>query len=383
MKSIPKILLKIDTSRVSGRGILRGVGRYCQLYGQWYLTLESPNYRSVDYPGTDSEDWLADGMILESSKIPQQIIDMNIPVIGVDVRGTIDGVPNIIGDSEGVAAMAMEHFSQRGFKNFAYCGYADIGWSLRRGAAFARLVNESGGRFADFSIDFYRRVPLDIQLLAIADWLKTLPRPIAILACNDDLGRQIIDSAKRASLRVPDDVALLSVDNDEVICLSSSPPLSSVAVNFEQIGYETAELMDKMLRLEPYDKNARLILHASHIETRQSTDVLAVDDPEISHALAYIRLNARHGIQVADVARETALARRTLEYRFRKALDCSVNEYIKKVRGDYIARLLRETRLTMSQIADRTGFTDVEHIARFFRMVKGQTPRQYRQKFHS
>ena len=213
----------------------------------------------------------------------------------------------------------------------------------------------------------------------IADWLRSLPKPIGLMACNDDRGQHVIEACKLAGLRVPDEVAVIGADNDELVCELSDPPMSSVAVNFERAGYDSAELLAKLMAGRRSVSKA-IVVSPTHVVARQSTNILAIEDAHVAKSLRFIRLHGREAIQVTDVVTASGLSRRVLEKRFRKLLGRSVLIEIRRVRVAQICRLLAETNLSVSQIADSLGYTSIEHIARYFRSEMKMSPLAYRKQ---
>ena len=206
---IPKVILRIEASRACGRGILLGIGKYCKLYGPWKLSQKPPFYLGGDHQDNPNllENWVADGMIVSQPDIPRQILETGLPIIGIDVRITMSGFPNIVGDAEEIARMAIEHFAERGFTNFAYCGFENIDWACERGDWFNRLQQERGFQVHNYyhNQQMLERLSWDEQLNSIAEWLKTLPRPLALFACNDDFSKMVAAASQQAQLRVPDE----------------------------------------------------------------------------------------------------------------------------------------------------------------------------------
>jgi LacI family transcriptional regulator len=384
MPDTPHVILCVETARECGRGILLGVVAYCRVHGYWRLSQEPPSYT---YPSgavrsTWPADWRVDGLIASRPEIPDHVLESGLPIVGIDVRRPIPNLPNIVGDADAIARMAAEHFLERGFTQFAYCGFEDIRWARERGACFVQRITEAG-----FRVDTYHqpapqgRVTWDQQPTLLAEWLKNLPKPTALFACNDDYGRQVTQACRLAEIQVPDEVAVLAVDNDEMVCLLCDPRLSSIALNFERAGYEAAELLDRMMRNEVKACNQRILLKPTHVSTRQSTDVLAIPDAVVARAARFIRENAREGIQVEDVAKAVCTSRRTLQHRFRKTVGRSVGEQIRRVRLEHITRMLIETNLNISEIATNLGYTDAQHIARYFRIAKGMSPQEFRRQY--
>ena len=214
----------------------------------------------------------------------------------------------------------------------------------------------------------------------MAQWLKSLPKPVGMMASNDDLGVQIMDACKLAGLPVPDAVGIVGADNDELACGLANPTMSSVALNFERAGYESAQALDRLMR-GARSMPWKILVQATHLVARSSTDVVAVEDAAVARALRFIRNHARGPVAVAEVARAAGLSRRVLERRFRREISTSIQTEIRRVRTDQIARVLVETHLPVGEIAASLRFPDVQHFARYFRAGKQMSPRQYRRQY--
>jgi LacI family transcriptional regulator len=320
------------------------------------------------------EKLVADGMIVSLREMSKAFDVGKIPVVGIDVREPIPGVPNVTGDADAIAAIAIEHFLERGFKRFAYCGLESIRWAEERSTSFYRQLVDAGYQVHMYERRRRRRISWYKELDLISDWLQKLPVPIALFACNDERARQVSDACRIAGLRVPDDIAILGVDNDELVCVSQHPPLSSVALNFEQAGFDAAQLLNELMAHRKKAVSQRITIKATHVVTRQSTDILAIEDPVVAEAVRFIRANCRRPIQVPDVLREVTISRRSLYDRFKRVLGCSVYEYIKRVRVGEIERLLLDTDYSVTEIADLVGFSTPDHIASYFRSVRGINP---------
>jgi LacI family transcriptional regulator len=215
----------------------------------------------------------------------------------------------------------------------------------------------------------------------MARWLLSLPKPLGLMAANDDRARQVVEACNIGGILVPSEAGIIGVDNDEVVCGLSDPPLSSVAVNFDRAGYEAASALDGLMNGRS-GVPARIVVHPTHIVVRRSTDVVAVEDQSVAKALRYIRGTSRwERLTVAIVARHAGVSRRLLEKRFRRELGYSVLDDIRRVRTDKMAQLLVETQLPVHEIAQTLGFGDVQHFARYFRSVKKMSPLAYRKAF--
>ncbi len=381
----PKVILHIDTSRACGRGILRGVSKYCRLFSHWRLSQSMPHYFTATSQSQNirlPEDWLADGFIIGSGEIPEGIRQLGIPTIGIDIRQPIAGMPNIFGDAQAIADMALDHFMDHGFTQLAYCEFEGISWAVERGRCFAGHAREKGFSIAKHEVKtseghFIR----DDEIAAITTWLNGLPHPLGLLACNDDCAKLVSAACESEGIDVPKDVAILGVDDDELVCLPNNPPLSSIALDFETAGFEAARLLDKIIKGQEKSASQRIILQPTHIKVRRSTDTFAVTDTEVQSALRFIGNHSHESIRVPDVVEATTLSRRVLEYRFQTVLGRSINKVIRAKRAERISQLLIETNLTVSQIAYELGFTDIEHISRYFRSEKGISPSAFRKEY--
>jgi len=212
----------------------------------------------------------------------------------------------------------------------------------------------------------------------MAHWLQRLPKPVGLMAANDDRARQVVEACNVAGILVPSEMGVIGVDNDDVVCGLSDPPLSSVAVNFDRAGYETARALDCLMNGKG-PVPSRIIVRATHVVVRRSTDVIAVEDDVVAKALRFIRANTRNEkLNVGEVARSAGVSRRLLEKRFRRELGYSVLNEIRRVRTDKIAQLLVETQMPVSAIAEALGFSEIQHFARYFHSAKKMSPLAYR-----
>ena len=219
----------------------------------------------------------------------------------------------------------------------------------------------------------------DAEVEAIAQWLRALPKPAAIFTCYDAHGQRVLEACRRAGIAVPEEVAVLGVDNDEILCALSPPPLSSIKLNTQRTGWQAAALLALMMGGEKGPAEPQLIPPLG-VVTRQSTEVLAVDDPPVARALHYIREHACEGIGVSDVLRHCPMARRTLEARLKTLLGRSPNEEIQRVQLNRVKELLTGTDFSLAEIAERAGFRHTEYLSVVFKRECGQPPSVYRQE---
>jgi LacI family transcriptional regulator len=371
--------LLVETSREFGRQLIIGIARYSRFHGPWSFYKEPIDLKS-SIPRLTS--WKPDGIIMRDSLIKNELIKLRIPTILVQHDSSYSkDLPVVTTDSFSIAKMASEHFIERGLKNFAFCGFDNYEWSNYRKHFFCKHNTKSGFKTYVYSSPKNIRMhDWEKEQSHVSDWLKTVPKPVGLLACNDDRGQHILEVCKRLSLKVPEDVAVIGVDNDPMICDIGDPPLTSIALNVESAGYEAAKLLDQMIDNQEI-KAQPINVSPTHIVHRQSTDLLAVSDPEVVVAIRFIKENAKNKILVDDVVKITRIGRRSLEQRFRKTIHRSIYDEIRKVRVEMISKLLIETDLPISHISSLFNFTDVEHISRYFKKEKGIGLREFR-KLH-
>lgn len=374
-----RIVLLVETSREFGRQLIIGIARYSRLNGPWSFYKEPIGLKS-SIPRLTS--WKIDGIIMRNSLMTKELLKRKIPtILALHTSSHPKNLPVIKTDSYSIAKIASEHFIEKGFKCFAFCGFNNYDWSNERKLHFCNFNNEYGYKTHVYSSP-NTRVTYDWEeeQSHVSEWIKTLPKPVGILACNDDRGQHILEVCKRIDLKVPEDVAVVGVDNDPMICEIGDPPLTSIALNVESAGYEAAKLLDQLMNGKKM-RGQQIMVTASHIVQRQSSDILAVNDVEVATAIRFIKENAKNKILVKDVVKTTGISRRTLEQRFRKTIHRSIYNEIRKVRVEWISKLLMETNLPISHIISFFNFTDVEHISRYFKKEKGIGIHEFR-KLH-
>jgi LacI family transcriptional regulator len=288
-------------------------------------------------------------------------------------------LPWVETNDDAIARLAAEHFLERGFRYFAYYSDERFNWSKWRRDSFVKYLSAAGHRCAVFTRPASSAPNWKQENQALAKWISKLPKPAGILASYDNRALQLLETCRQLEIAVPDEIAVLGVNNDELLCDLGDPPLSSVIPNARRAGYEAAVLLDKMMRGQTVAPEAHLF-EPLGIATRQSTDVLAVTDSHISSAVRYIRERACKGIQIEDVLRQVPLSRRVFEKRFHKAIGRTPHEQIQSVKINRVKALLTETDLPLARIAERAGFAHVEYMSVAFKKTVGMPPRDYREK---
>ena len=375
-----KVALLVETSNAYARELLHGVRDWLRQHGPWSLWLAETGRGAA--PPAWLRDWRGDGIIarIENPAIARAVAASGLPTVDVSAARLLHDLPGLETDDRALAHTAAEHLRERGFQSFGYCGDARFNWSRWRGAAFAAHLEQHGFRCAQFpesTPNRARSTDGETELTALAEWIRDLPKPVGIFAGYDIRGLQVLEACRRLGVAVPDSVAVLGVDNDELLCDLADPPLSSVIPDVRRTGFEAAALLDRMMRGQKIRGEGRLFAPQG-VATRQSTDVVAVDDRQVSAAVRFIREHACQGIGVADVLKAVPMSRRVLETRFRKLLGRSPHEQILNVKLERVKRLLTETDLSLAAIAERTGFAHVEYLSVAFKRQTGVNASEFR-----
>lgn len=381
-----RIALLIESSRAYGRECLLGVARYARTHGPWeILHLE----RGLDerLPPQVGE-WAPSGLLtrIDNAAFCDAIDVLKIPT--VDLRGCYRPTMGAMFDTdhEMVARLAFEHFRELGFRSYAYCGYPGVDFSDVRSQAYVRFAEEYG-----FDVDVFlpklrvaseevtRRESLGELEAAggLIKWLKSLPAPTAIMACNDMRGRQVLRACSEVGISVPDDIAVVGVDDDEVVCELSIPPLSSVEPDAERLGFEAAAMLDAILDGEPAPEETVLVPPRG-MRPRLSSETSAIDDPTVSLAVQLIRDRACEPLQMRDLLQALGVSRSTLERRFRELLGRSPAAQIDHMRMRRAQTLLLETDYKLSRVAKATGYQSAAQFVNAFKRSFGVTPGAFR-----
>jgi LacI family transcriptional regulator len=324
------------------------------------------------------ETWKGDGIIagIENRRVAQAVAAAGLPAVNLDTSRLIP-IPLVDTSQQAVAKLAFGHLVERGITQFGFCGHPRYNWSKARQAHFAELAQQAG-----FFCDCFSPEPsfdLGKEFKAIAQWLTKLPKPIGIMAAYDTRAHQILDICRNESIIVPDEIAVVGVDNEELLCRLASPPLTSIALNSKRMGYLAATLLDRMMAGEVVPPDVHLVDPVGII-CRQSTDILAIKDPLVARAVRFIREHACEGINVHDVLREVPMSRRVLESRFKKLIERSPQEEIVKTRIRRVKELLKETELPLYIIAEKAGFEHIEYLSVAFKREEGVWPSGFRAK---
>lgn len=363
-------------------GMLRGVFRYARQRPDWVIhDATRPTAWSTTPSGRPA------GVIANviTPDVAARCMAFGVPVVNLSGPvPAVHGFPAVRVDNDAIGDMAAEHLLGCGLRHFAWFNHMmDFPFIATRGTAFERRLKDRGHDCSSFN-DAVLLTAHGVGHLsddphpAVARWLRSLPLPCGVFATTDHGGRELCWLCRQLGLNVPEDVAVVGVDDFEFICETSHPPLSSVRLPNEAIGYRAAELLDEQLQGRPVpDETLFLPLGVS---VRQSSDIIAVPDRTVAAALAHIRRNAAARLDVATVARAVGLNRRSLERRFRATLDRTVLQEIHAAMVAGARQLLVDTDLSVGEIAVRAGFRDPQHLDLTFRKVAGQCPTAFRRQ---
>lgn len=371
-RSRPHVALIVESSLEYGRGVLRGIARWLREHGPWSLFLEQ---RELGAALPDwIRDWDGDGIITRSDD--PRLQRTGLPTVGLYDR-TEDRLklPMILNDNLAVGRMGARHLADRGFRHLAYYGVRRERWSELRLAGAAEAARAAKSSFAVHASGGKWEASQE----RLQRWIISLPRPLGLVAANDLHGLRALDACRRAGLAVPEQVAVVGADDDAEVCELSDPPLSSVAFNPERVGYESATLLDRLMSGGSRPREP-LLVPPLGVSTRQSTDILAIDDPDVARAVHYIRRHAFEGITVEDVLEDVPLSRRALEHRFRRRLGRTPKEEIQRLRFEEAKSLLASTDLPIARISDRLGFHQPAYLSGVFKKETGLSPAAYRHR---
>jgi LacI family transcriptional regulator len=375
------VAVVIEASNAYARGLLAGIHRHVREHEPWTIFLQEHGRGAP--PLQPLARWQGDGVIarIETEAVARTLDALRrrhkLAIVDVSAGRLLDDVPYVETDDAAIARLAAEHFVERDFRHFAFLGDDRFRWSDNRRDAFRATVESRGRTVSVFDRGTARRGQRVDDDERIERWLAGLPKPLALFACYDIRGRQALDACRRAGIAVPDEVAVLGVDDDELLCGLSTPPLSSVIPDSRGAGRLAAAILERFMQGERLEANEWL-LPPLGIATRQSSDVLAIDDPVVVAAVQFIRARACMGIKVQDVVRELGTSRRILDARFAARVGHTPHEEIARQQFRRVEQLLAETDLPLATIAERCGFRHVEYMTVAFTRRHGLPPSRWR-----
>ena len=376
------VALVMSLNKRFDRKVIEGVTRFVRESGQWSVFVEDdPQAKIPDFHHGHFDGVIAD---LDDPRIPKRLVALDIPAVGVgaireDCPWNLE-ISTVSTDNRRIAELAAKHLLERNLQNFAYCGVPGRTidpWNRQRREAFGTHVEKAGYTCAIYTGRHSASHSWEQMQEKLASWLSDLPKPLGLMAGNDARARHVLEACRRLELRVPEDVAVIGVDNDELICNLAHPPLTSIVQGTEEIGYQAAVLLDKLISGRKR-KRTHLLVDPVGVITRESTDLVATEDSVASIALAFIRQYACEGIQVVDVARAAEVSRSTLDARFRRVVGRTVHEEIQRNQLNAAQQLLTTTNLSVEEVAQRAGFSSAQYMNAVFQRMIGQTPGRYR-----
>ena len=379
-----KILLLTDFSSDYSRNLLRGIVRYSKEHEPWAF-FRMPQYYRELY-GDDGVvkwaiKWKADAIIAQLANInPTKLNKLKVPIIIQNYKVRTNKICNITGDYIRTGVMAADFFLERGFSNFAYYGFSDMIWSRERVDGFRRRIEEAGYRVSVFNIESRKNENWSFNAVAVSNWLLSLPKPVALFACDDYFASQITETCKIYNIAVPDEIAVLGVDNDELICSISNPPLSSIVLDVEKGGYHAARILHQLMNRE-IAQACDIVIPPLRIEVRKSTEKYAVNDKEVLLIIDYIKKNYTHSLLMDEIWQLLPISRRSLEKKFRKAMGVPIYQFILKYRVEQFSRTIINTNQLLVDLSMNCGFEDYKNVARVFQKYKGTTPLKYRKLY--
>ena len=378
-----RLILLTDFTESFSYHLLKGVLAYSKSHEPWVVCRMPPSYKKshgIEGVLKWAKAWQADAIIgtFNNDDNVELFRQNGIIVVAQDYKSRFATIPNITGNYRKTGRMAAEFFINKGFRHFAFYGYRDTVWSQERCEGFYEYIVEYGFgnhfySYQEQSLDdlwFYEAPPL-------LTWLKSLPQPTALMACDDNQGNRITEICKANNIRIPDRIAILGVDNDDIICNLSDPPLSSISQNIARGGFEAAELIDCLLNDEE-STYKDVVIQPVNIINRHSTDFYPTTDSVIHDALKYIHRNIATDISVSDIVKQVPLSRRLLEMRFKQVTQQSIHKYIFNLRMERFAQLLLTSDAPITEVAEQVGINNLKNLSRQFKALKNVTPYEYR-----
>lgn len=373
-----RVALLIETSTSWGRRLIEGIGNYARQQGPWEFYIEARGINEhIELPAG----WDGDGVIarIHTPALAKQLQRRKLPTVNVsssDAAGKL--FPRALVDERVIAQLMFDHLRERGFVNFAYCGESKMSVIRTRAAIFEDVVRRAG-----FTCNVYEGA-VDPHGYALAQddrarWLSSLPKPVGVVCWNAVAARRTAEACRWGDIHIPEDVALVAGSSDDLMIEMVHPPITAAELPLERLGYQAALMLDQMIQTGKRADNS-LISEDVTIAARQSTDVLAIDDPPIREALRFIREHAGEPVGVPDVLEHVAVSRRVLERQFRLLLGRSPAHEIRRMHVERAKQLLVQTNLSVAQVAAASGFRFVERLIPVFRKYVGTTPLKYRKR---
>lgn len=374
-RKLKRVALFIETSSAYGRDILMGINEYMRTHQPWSVYLDHSDFESKPLHWVTSAPW--DGILsrLTDPEVCRSFRDRHIPVVDLNDLTTELGFPWIGSDHFAIGKLAADTLFERGLRRFAFCGFSKTLWSDNRKAGFLSAIESHGCSVKVYEVpsrSYYNRRQ-DTNVREFKKWLSSLQKPVGIMASNDVRAVHLLDACYQAGIVVPDEVAVIGVDNEDILCNVCLPPLSSVVPSTSQIGYQAARLLDDLMS-GAKSTPLRILIPPKGIVERLSSDTLAINDQLVRESVIFIRENARLGCRVTDLLKKFSISRTALEIRFKNAIGRSPSKVILSQKIRTVQSLLLESDYTLEKISEVTGFKYHEHMNTAFKREVGITP---------
>lgn len=379
MKSKLRVALAFPMGLAFVERLMQGILDYAREHGEWsFARLPEMLSPSIDW----LRDWPGDGAFALITNQGDAERARHLPIPVVNLAGHLEsvGVPSVTVDHRATGVQAAEHLLAQRFRRFGYYGIHGKWYSYQRRLGFTETVQRAGGVCEVLEVMDLERKPGEWvdQQDELVRWLKRLVPPVGVMASTDLRAGMVLDACERLGLRVPDDVAVIGVDNDPVACEFSVPPLSSVSRNDREVGYQAAQLLDGLIRGGRAPSGA-LRIAPNGVVARRSTEVLAIDDPEVAGVVERMLSMLHENFGIEAVLGHTSLSRRRLEQRFRQCLGRSPACFLNEQRVEKAKKLLEgDERISLTDIAASCGFAEPRRFRMVFQRVTGQSPVCYR-----
>lgn len=384
MATRKKVAVMVFGHSLYGREVAQGIARYTLNHADWDIHYEgTADHSAVERIIAAISDWPADGAIVEAmdKELAAAINAVQVPVVLVSGQFD-DGVAVVCPDNRAVGISVAEYLIGRGLRSLAFCGVQGEAFSDHREEGFRKAALKAGITPSKLEYRYMASKSRDwiSDYQAMVTWLQNLPRPTGLMACNDAVARDVVAVCFRFGIRVPDDLAIVGVDNDTVECSMSRVPLSSVKLPTSEIGFRAAQVLDGMMSGKQ-PRPSPICLAPTMVVTRQSSDTYMVANRELREALCYIREHAAEPITVADILRAVPVSRRWLEKQFQVVFGYTIRDEILRAHAEQAKRLLVDTDLKIATISQKSGYTQYQVFPHLFKQSTGMLPSEFRRRF--
>ena len=375
-----RVILLIDCASEHDRKLLRGMMRYSKENGPWLFYRLSPDFRfgegREEWALQWARQWKADAIIGRWDDSKMYLLDnLGVPIVLQNNKSRSDVFSNLTGDYDNTGKMAAEYFRKKLYTEYAFFGITDIVWSEERCEGYRREVEKNNGHFYS-----YMEPITGADREIIKEWLEKLPKPVALFCCDDAHALFITETCKIAGIRVPEDIAILGVDDDDLLCSISDPTISSIQMDVENGGYMTCKLLHQQL-MSRDRRPFNVSISPLGIKERNSTSALNIVDTHVLKIVKTIDNSYSQELKMEELLQTVPLSRRSIEMRFKKATGQTIYQYLLSVRVEHFAYLITTTDRSYVDIAYEVGFRDLTNVSRTFRKYKGCTPLEYRRRY--